>query len=166
MVEFPQDIWSKIKTYQPKPCAIDVSKPFIIKDVVLTHIRTDGRFSWFIVQDDIIHSDTIKLYIIFNPLIKISDNLFSQVLLISIKYVDVSKFKLENNELYKCNILIHKVFDYRSVTGYKHVAELKYCKPLKQHNDELNKSVFIDTNTHNNNDILEIKKHHEVNDMK
>ena len=45
--------------------------------------------------------------------------------LISIDDISNHPFKFKKYELYKCDILIVRVPDYKFCRGYKHVAELK-----------------------------------------
>ena len=60
-VEFPEEVWNKIKLFKPElPINLN-SHSFIIKDVVLKFISTKADHfnqlhSWFIVESDSIHS--------------------------------------------------------------------------------------------------------------
>ena len=62
-VEFPEEVWNKIKLFKPElPINLN-SHSFIIKDVVLKFISTKADHfnqlhSWFIIEDDIIQSKT------------------------------------------------------------------------------------------------------------
>ena len=58
-------------------------------------------------------------------------------------------------ELYKCDILIERFINYRFAGGFKHTAELKKCKTIKEHYNEVNTSLFINTDVKNNNDVVE-----------
>ena len=62
-VEFPEEVWNEIKLFKPElPINLNAHS-FIIKDVVLKFISTKADHfnqlhSWFIIEDDIIHSKT------------------------------------------------------------------------------------------------------------
>ena len=107
MVEFPEDIWCKIKSFRPATTItiIDIGstllvKPiktnsFIIKDVVLKFISTKYCFNslcnWFIFKDDIIHSKTfLKFQNISNVIYENND------VLIDVSNIDLLDFKLKN----------------------------------------------------------------------
>jgi hypothetical protein len=62
-VEFPEEVWNKIKLFKPDLPINLKAHSFIIKDVVLKFISTKADqfnqlHSWFIIEDDIIHSKT------------------------------------------------------------------------------------------------------------
>ena len=81
--------------------------------------------------------------------------------LININNISEHPFKFKKYELYKCDILIDRVPNHTFCKGYEHIANFKNCKPLKQNsNDEVNdvnKSLFINTNAKNNNDVVALK---------
>ena len=60
-VEFPEEVWNKIKLFKPElPINLNAHS-FIIKDVVLKFISTKADCfnilrNWFVFKDDIIHS--------------------------------------------------------------------------------------------------------------
>ena len=61
MVEFPEDIWCKIKSFKPVKTFNPNARSFIIKDVVVKFLSTKTYgfnyiSNWFIIEDDIIHS--------------------------------------------------------------------------------------------------------------
>ena len=61
MVEFPQDMWDKIKSFRTISSFNPNDRSLIIKDVVLKIISTKADHfnqlhNWFIIEDDIIHS--------------------------------------------------------------------------------------------------------------
>ena len=108
MVEFPEDIWCKIKSFRPVTTINIVNigslllvKPikansFIIKDVVLKFISTKADcFNilriWFVFKDDIIHSKTfLEFQQISNVIMENND------ILIVVSNVYLLDFKLKN----------------------------------------------------------------------
>ena len=80
MVEFPEDVWCKIKEFKTNPYFNLDSDSFIIKDVVLEHLAMIGdgyieHRNVFKFVDDIIHSKRFLNFQIRNKIItKNEDN--------------------------------------------------------------------------------------------
>jgi hypothetical protein len=162
-MEFPEDVWTKIKLFRPVTY-VDLDKDsFIIKDVVLEYICCVGdgyieQRNVFKFVDDIIYSKNFLLFKQYSKVIVKNKNDF----LIYIDECFCPDLKFNKNELYKCNIKILKLYDddgneydYESI--YTHDAELKYCEPCYNYNDlDLNIN-----NTNNNMDEVNIKNDSE-----
>ena len=63
MVEFPEDIWCKIKSFRPVTTYNPNAGLFIIKGVELKFVSTkvygfNYLSNWFIIEDDTINSKT------------------------------------------------------------------------------------------------------------
>ena len=137
-MEFPEDIWCKIKSFKKAPYFNLDADSFIIKDVVLEYVVSigDGYISQrnvFKFVDDIIHSKRFLYFQMRSKLIKKENDNF-------LIYIDDDKcpeVRFKKHGLYKCNLLIYRdcndntSSEYEYVRGpdwngvYTHVAELK-----------------------------------------
>jgi hypothetical protein len=71
MVEFPEDIWCKIKSFRPVTTYNENTRSVIIKDVVVKFLSTKTYgfnyiSNWFIIEDDTIHS---KIFLEFQKIL-------------------------------------------------------------------------------------------------